>query len=480
MHKFLRKHYATWISAAGLLGIATLASPAGAASLNTLHSFTECAGGSCRDGSAPVGNLVMDSAGNFYGATAQGGKKGLGTIFELSPDGNGGWRHSTLYSFCSEADCADGKFPISTLIIDKDGSLYGVTSGGGEEEGGGVGFKLERNAGGWELIVIHNFCGADAPNPEDDCMGGASPQGGFTYSGAATGLPYDGESALYGASMEGGEGEAGIIYELKPRKDAAPAKDKEEWRVKELYVFCAPAGVAAHSRAGKGQRAPEGDGNCDDGKMPSGNLLVDARGNLFGTTYRGGEDANYADGGGVVFELTRDHATRTWTETVLYKFCSVANCRDGRSPYGGLTIDATGNLFGATEFGGRNCNAGQLNCGVVFMISPNGEHSVSRVLHTFCSADKCADGGTPEGALALDASGNLFGATLNGGRNKGGVVYELEPDGKLHVLHSFCGTKSCSGGRYPNGVVMDGNGHLFGVTGSGGKKNGGAVFELTL
>ena len=95
---------------------------------------------------------------------------------------------------------------------------------------------------GWELIVIHNFCGADAPEPEDDCMGGASPSGGFTYAGAAAGLPYDGELPLYGASMEGGEGEAGIIYELKPRKEDVREKDKEEWRVKELYVFCAPDG----------------------------------------------------------------------------------------------------------------------------------------------------------------------------------------------------------------------------------------------
>jgi uncharacterized repeat protein (TIGR03803 family) len=214
--------------------------------------------------------------------------------------------------------------------------------------------------------------------------------------------------------------------------------------------------------------------------MPSGNLLVDARGNLFGTTYRGGEDANFEDGGGVVFELSRDKAAKAWTQMVLYKFCSVANCRDGRSPYGGLIADAAGNLFGATEFGGRNCNPGQLNCGVVFAISPNGEHSVSRVLHTFCSVDHCADGATPQGALVIDAAGNLFGAALNGGKDRGGVVYKLEPDGKLHVLHSFCGTKTCSGGRYPNGVVMDGNSQLLGVTSAGGKKNGGTVFALPM
>lgn len=214
--------------------------------------------------------------------------------------------------------------------------------------------------------------------------------------------------------------------------------------------------------------------------MPSGNLLVDGRGHLYGTTYYGGEDVNYAGGGGVVFELSRDRASKTWSETVLYKFCSIANCRDGRAPHGGLSLDAAGDLFGATEAGGRNCNAGQLNCGVLFMISPNGEQSVSRVLHAFCTADHCADGGTPQGAPALDASGNIFGAALNGGKNNGGVVYRLEPDGRLRVLHSFCGTKACVGGQYPNGVILDGSGRLFGVTSAGGKNSGGTVFRAGL
>ena len=208
-------------------------------------------------------------------------------------------------------------------------------------------------------------------------MGGATPAGGFTYAGAAAGLPYDGESPLYGASVQGGEGEAGIVFQLKPPKEGAP-EEEEEWKVRELYVFCEPEGNGIRHPT-RSKRAPEEEGNCDDGKMPSGNLLVDARGNLYGTTYFGGEDANYEGGGGVVFQLSRDRATKTWKQTVLYKFCSVANCRDGRSPHGGLALDAAGNLFGATQFGGRNCNAGQFNCGVVFMVSPNGEHSISRV-----------------------------------------------------------------------------------------------------
>ena len=131
-----------------------------------------------------------------------------------------------LYNFCSEDNCADGRTPHGTLIIDAQGNLYGTTLYGGEEEGGlGVAFRLEHTAGGWELVNIHNFCGADAPIGAEECLGGATAAGGLTYAGAATGAPYDGASPLYGASMEGGEGKAGIVFQLTPRKEGTRAKD---------------------------------------------------------------------------------------------------------------------------------------------------------------------------------------------------------------------------------------------------------------
>ena len=451
----------------------TLAAPGA----KVVHAFRLCDPGTCPSGSGPYGNLASDSAGNLYGTTAEGGAHAAGTVFQLSPDGNGGYTYQTIYNFCSEDLCADGSTPHGTLVVDAAGNLYGTTLGGGEEEGGGgIVFRLERTAGGWELINIHNFCGADSHTPEEDCMGGATAAGGLTYAGAATGAPYDGVSALYGASMEGGEGEAGIIFQLTPRKEQTRAKDSEEWRVKELYVFCAPDGaVPRKSSVSKG---PEEDGNCDDGKSPSGNIIVDGKGNLYGTTFFGGEDANVADGGGVVFQLTRNRLTKSWEETVLHKFCSEANCRDGRSPAGGLLIDAAGNLFGAAQSGGKGCGA-RNKCGVVFMISPNGEQSVSRVLHDFCTAADCADGAEPEGNLAMDANGNLYGATSLGGTGRGGVVYRLQPDGKLKVLQSFCADGTCAVGRYPNGVILDGTGNLFGVATMDGKKGGGTVFRIS-
>jgi len=448
-----------------------------AAAANVLRALRACPTGECRSGSAPYGNLLRDSAGNLYGTTSEGGLHGGGTVFELSPDGNGGYAYQTLYNFCSEENCADGRTPHGTLIIDAQGNLYGTTLYGGEEEGGlGVAFRLEQTAGGWELVNIHNFCGADAPIGAEECLGGATAAGGLTYAGAATGAPYDGASPLYGASMEGGEGEAGIVFQLTPRKEGTRAKDREEWRAKELYVFCAPDAPARTSAIAP-KHHPEGDGNCDDGKTPSGNLIVDAAGDLYGTTYFGGEDANSPGGGGVVYDLTRNRVTKTWDETVLHKFCSEANCRDGRAPSGGLFMDAAGNLFGAAESGGKRCGA-QNKCGVVFMISPNGEQSVSRVLHDFCTAENCADGAQPQGDLVMDSSGNLYGATSFGGTEKGGVVYKLQPDGKLKALQNFCTDGKCAVGRYPNGVVMDAAGNLFGTAIMDGKRGGGTVFEI--
>jgi len=206
-----------------------------AATLKTLHAFEFCNTGACADGSTPYGNLVGDSAGNLYGTTAGGGANAQGTVFELSPDGHGGWTYKIIYNFCSEADCEDGADPQATLIIDTNGTLYGTT----QAPEAGKAFRLTPTGGNWELVPIHEFCGEEEG---EDCIGGSNPSGGLTYAGAETGAPYDGVSALYGAAMEGGEGEAGVIYQLKP-----PHRDVEDWRVKELYVFCPAGGALARS-----------------------------------------------------------------------------------------------------------------------------------------------------------------------------------------------------------------------------------------
>ncbi|HWA04835.1 MAG TPA: choice-of-anchor tandem repeat GloVer-containing protein [Rhizomicrobium sp.] len=450
---------------AALMGAAMslAASQVSAATLKTLHAFEFCNSGTCADGSSPYGNLVRDSQGNFYGTTAEGGEHAQGTIFELSPDGKGGWNYKTIYSFCAEDGCEDGANPQATLIIDINGTLYGTTQG----PEAGKAFRLTPANGGWELVPIHEFCGEEEG---EDCIGGSNPSGGLTYRGAETGAPYDGVSALYGATLEGGEGEAGVIYQLKP-----PHRDVEDWRVKELYVFCPDGGEARRAPGHAGKGRPIG-ANCEDGKMPSGGLTIDSAGNLYGTTYYGGEDANLEGGAGVVFKLSRG-AGQTWTQSVLHRFCEKPACSDGQNPYDGLLMDSAGSLFGATLRGGSKCGRRD-PCGVAFEIRDRGDNQRFRILHAFCRAPRCADGQGPEGEFAMDAQGDIFGATLLGGSHRGGSVFRL--NGKtLETLYSFCSLAGCADGRYPAGVVTDESGNLFGVTTVGGEGGGGTIFELT-
>jgi uncharacterized repeat protein (TIGR03803 family) len=147
-------------------------------------------------------------------------------------------------------------------------------------------------------------------------------------------------------------------------------------------------------------------------------MMMDGAGNLYGTTLYGG-----GSGSGVVFQLTPDQTGTAWTETVLYSFCSQSNCTDGGRPYAGLTMDATGNLYGTTENGG---NGGRAGPGVVFQLTPDqtGAAWTETVLYSFCSQTGCADGATPLAGLIMDGGGNLLGTTADGGLG-GGVVFAL-------------------------------------------------------
>jgi hypothetical protein len=140
-------------------------------------------------------------------------------------------------------------------------------------------------------------------------------------------------------------------------------------------------------------------------------------------------------------------------------------------------MDSAGSLFGATLRGGSKCGRRD-PCGVAFEIRDRGDNQRFRILHAFCRAPRCADGQGPEGEFAMDAQGDIFGATLLGGSHRGGSVFRL--NGKtLETLYSFCSLAGCADGRYPAGVVTDESGNLFGVTTVGGEGGGGTIFELT-
>jgi uncharacterized repeat protein (TIGR03803 family) len=199
---------------------------------------------------------------------------------------------------------------------------------------------------------------------------------------------------------------------------------------------------------------------CSDGAGPGSGgsgVIADASGNLYGTTEFGGA-VSYP--GGTVFKVTP-----TGSETVLYSFTGGS---DGSLPNAGLIADAAGNLYGMTNAGGVVCIG--IGCGVVFEVTPSGTETV---LHRFTFGD----GATPvAGSLIADAAGNLYGTTSAGGTGNQGTVFQLMPSGTLTVLYTFTGG---SDGAAPSaGLIADGVGNLYGTASAGGTSGNGTVFKV--
>jgi uncharacterized repeat protein (TIGR03803 family) len=202
-----------------------------------------------------------------------------------------------------------------------------------------------------------------------------------------------------------------------------------------------------------------------DGAYSSSGLVHDASGNFYGTTQAGGV---FNFNGGTVFRI--DHLGH---ETVLHSFCAEANCADGSTPYGGVILDSSGNLYGATSAGGA------FGFGAVFKIDASGNESV---LYSFQGL-AAGDGASPAyGNLVRDAAGNLYGVTLNGGvtctyTTAGcGVVYKIDPAGNETILHTFTGGND--GGLPPADVIADPRGTLYGTTFRGGPAGCGVVYKI--
>ena len=248
-----------------------------------IHNFT----GS--DGGAPqLGDLVFDAAGNIYGTTSGGGAQGQGVVFELTHSG-GGWSETVLHSF---GGGNDGAAPYSGVTFDAAGNLYGTTIGGGAHSVGTV-YELSPSQSGWSETILYSFGGSD---------------GSFTPYG---GLIFDRQGNLYGTACGGPNG-AGTVYELEPSNGG--------WTYNLIYGFSGYAGP---------RDAPTMDA--------SGNILLT---NLAtGVPYQAGS----------VYKLTP--GTRGWTATDLYDFTGTS---DGASPFGNAVLDAAGNVYGTTTLGGTH------------------------------------------------------------------------------------------------------------------------------
>ena len=252
-----------------------------------LHSFN------AKDGFVSYAALIFDAFGNLYGTTAGGGAYGDGTVFELTPKGGGGWTETVLHSFNDK----DGSAPYAGLIFDGAGNLYGTTLMGGHYVDGTV-FKLTpKGGGGWTETVLHSF--------NDNGKDGFAPLAGLIFDEAGN---------LYGTTYGGGTYGYGTVFELTPKAGGA-------WTETVLHSC---------------------NDNGKDGYESYASLILDAPGNLYGTTSVGG-----AYGYGTVFELA-PKAGGGWTETVLLSF----NDKDGFSVLASLIFDASGNLYGTTYAGG--------------------------------------------------------------------------------------------------------------------------------
>ena len=438
--------FAVFVLIAG--GIA-LPSSAAASQFKVIYSF--CQKANCADGEAPYAGLVRDMSGNLYGTTDAGGAANSGTVFELTRDAKDSkWTHRVLHSFCKKPSCKDTFASLAPLVIDVAGNLYGMTIAGQNSDSPGIIFKLSPNAdrSNWKLTILHHFC------TKTGCTDGLVGYTGLSYAGAATGAPYDGTSPLYSVSTLGGVNYGGLVYELKPEPD------KGKWSYKVIHSFCT-------------------NGNCSDGDGPYGSLIVDAAGNLYGTTWAGG-----GSGGGTVFKLAPNAHKTKWTESVLYSFCALENCTDGELPYSTVLMDASGSLFGTAAYGGASCGNAD-GCGVAFKLVKSGGAWRQSVLYQFCSKTNCTDGNEPASSTLMDTTGNLFGTTIYGGGNNidksgqgGGTVYRLNTT--LSVLHSFCAETNCADGEYPSGdLISDDLGSIFGTTQLGGAHDAGTVYEIT-
>lgn len=406
------------------LTVTMLAGTKAAAQTETvLHNFNP----SGTSAAFPVSSLIFDAAGNLYGTAGSGsntscGTDGCGTSFELSPKAGGGWGVKVLHSFINNGK--DGYQTSAPLIFDAAGNLYGTTVMGGSHGGGTVFELLPKGGGGWTERILHNFSSSNTAD------------GAFPYGG----LIFDGPGNLYGTTQAGGSYNDGTVFKLTPSGNS--------WTETVLYSF---------------------NPNNRGAYFPYAGLIFDAAGNLYGTTVGGG------DGSGTVFELS-PASGGAWTETVLYTF-NPSNS-DGSYPYGGLTRDAAGNLYGATlQGGGSGCNG--FGCGTVFELTPSaGGTWTETVLHSFGTG---TDGQAPSAVtLTMDSSGNLYGTTSLGGSYSYGTAFELAPAAggawAETVLHSFGLYKD---GRNPAaGLTFDAAGNLYGTAELGGAGGGGAVFEI--
>ncbi len=399
-----------------LLTIGLLLMPtAQAQNYAVIHSFT---GG--EDGASPESGVIIDGGGNLYGTANAGGAYGLGTVYKMSKRGD--WILSPLHSFAGSQN-GDGANPAA-IVRESSGVLYGTTLyGGGSGCGYGCGTVFELRPGAtrpssiispWPDSLLHSFSGPDGAGPYSLVSDGAGDLFGVTAYGGANGdgavfeltpsgsgwmentiysftggrdganpfgvVAIDALGNVYGTAYQGGQGGYGTVFELTPSGSG--------WTETTLYAFAGLFGQAV---------------------LPQSGLILGPSGSLYGAA------EYYGNPYAVVFELSPSNGGWSYQQiAVLYDCCVYAN----------LTMDSGGNLYG-TVFG----EFGVLLFGSVFKLTPSSEGWQYYSLYQFQGPP---DGAGPVSAVSMDANGNLFGTTYYGGSSTEcyqgcGVVWEITP-----------------------------------------------------
>jgi len=379
-----------------------------------LHNF----GGTADDGYNPNSGVTVDAAGNEYGTTDYGGANGYGMIWEITAGGVYEDRHDF------GGTSTDGQDPSAGVTVDSYGNLYGAAAEGGAYQDGMV----------WEITSagvykdLYDFGGTSGD--------GVSPSENVTV---------DSSGNLYGTTDSGGAYNRGTVWEI-------------------------PAGGAYAIRHSFGAG--------HDGYLPEASVTVDSSGNLYGTANNGGANSsiNEGFGGGMVWEITT-----SGTYKDIHDFGSGT---DGLAPDCNVLIDSYGNLYGTTLGGGAHTSVhGGAGGGMVWEITASGTY---KDIHDFGAS---GDGWYPSAGVSIDYSGNLYGTTTYGGANAslnagwgGGIVWEITPNG-YRDIHDF-GAGDDGYSPYSN-VTVDAYGNLYGVTPDGGEYSdgqgvvGGVVWAMT-
>ena len=326
---------------------------------------------------------------------------------------------NVLYNFTGGVD---GSSPWGQLAMDPAGNFYIGTMEGGNDTGSGAAIKLKPVSGNWLVQQLYDFNGGN-----DD---GVQPQVTVAANGA-----------VFGVTQAGGPSGCGIVFELTP-SPTVPSTALARWNETVLHTFAGGS----------------------DGCNPFSAPIIDSAGNLYGTTADGGAP----NGDGVVYELVR--SGQSYTEQILHAFSGA----DGISPGAGLIADSTfTHLYGVTQVGGSQ------NYGTVFSLTHTGSGWTETVLYNFHNS---SDGQQPQGGLAMDASGNLYGSAGLGGNGGGGTVFELVPSGGSYTFRLLyglqCDYPSCIG-PYLGYLTLDSAGTIYGTTLNEGANTFGSVWELT-